>query len=276
MQAVRRRLAAISRGAVSPRVGWVPQVPAGIDPPGEPPPHRGPATLDRMPLVLRAAVDSLPATVRGARVGLDGGHAVVIVLVVLLGLAVAALLLGLGGSRVEPVGSDASATVVATGTPASGLPESTPEVSAESSGPTQLVVHVAGKVRTPGIVRLPPGARVLDAVAAAGGAPESVDLTGLNLARPLSDGEQVLVGVPQPAGADVGTPSPDGASAEPLNLNTASADQLEALPGIGPALAGRILAWRDEHGRFTSVEELQEVSGIGPATLAELVDLVTV
>jgi competence protein ComEA len=101
-------------------------------------------------------------------------------------------------------------------------------------------------------------------------------LTGLNLARPLSDGEQVLVGVPPPAGADVGTPSPDGASAEPVNLNTASADQLEALPGIGPALAGRILAWRDEHGRFTSVEELQEVSGIGPATLAKLVDLVTV
>jgi competence protein ComEA len=203
--------------------------------------------------------------------GLDSGHAVVILLVVLLGLAVAALLLGLGRPRVEPVDSAVSATVVATGTPASGLDQS--ESPRADGVPAELVVHVAGKVHKPGIVRLPPGSRVLDAVAAAGGTYDGVDLTGLNLARMLTDGEQLLVGVPAPAGA---TPDPPGAAPGPVNLNTATADQLEELPGIGPALAGRILAWRDEHGRFSSVEELQEVSGIGPATFAELADLVTV
>jgi competence protein ComEA len=207
---------------------------------------------------------------REARMGLDSGHAVVILLVVLLGLAGAALLLGLGRPRVESVDSAVSPTVVATGTPASGLDQS--ESPRADGGPAELVVHVAGKVHKPGIVRLPPGSRVLDAVAAAGGAHDGVDLTGLNLARMLTDGEQVLVGVPAPADA---APYPPGAPG-PVNLNTATADQLEELPGIGPALAGRILAWRNEHGRFSSIEELQEVSGIGPATFAELADLVTV
>jgi competence protein ComEA len=204
--------------------------------------------------------------------GLDSGHAVVIVLVVLLGLAVAALLLGLGRPRVEPVGSTASATVVATGTPASGVAHS--EAERADGAPAELVIHVAGKVRTPGVVRLPPGSRVLDAVDAAGGATKGADLTGLNLARLLTDGEQVVVGVPAPAGA-APTNAP-GTASGPININTATASQLEELPGIGPALAARILAWRDEHGQFTSVEELQEVSGIGPATLAELADLITV
>jgi competence protein ComEA len=256
VRVARRRLASITRRRTPAAVhgtGWVPRIPTALD---EPEP--------------RATVESLPADVRGGgRFGLDSGHAVVVVLVVLLGLAGAALLLGLGRPRVEPVGSGLSATVVATGTPASGLPDSEPD------GPAELVVHVAGKVRTPGIVRLPSGSRVLDAVDAAGGPLRGVDLTGLNLARLVTDGEQILVGVPPPAGAAAAT-GVGSAAGGLVNLNTASADQLEALPGIGPALAGRIVAWREQNGRFTSVDELQEVSGIGPATFAELADLVTV
>jgi competence protein ComEA len=245
-----RRLAAISRRSpAEPRAGWVPEVPEDIEQPQE-------------------------AAVRGGRLGLESGHAVVIVLVVLLGLAGAALLLGIGRPRVEPVEGAVTATVVATGTPASGLAE--PDDSAAGGASAQLVVHVAGKVRTPGIVRLPPGSRVLDAVDAAGGAKPGVDLTGLNLARLLTDGEQVLVGVPPPAGGGAAAAASPGAAAGPVNLNTATAEALESLPGIGPALAGRILAWRTEHGRFMSVDELQEVSGIGPAIFAELADLVTV
>ena len=273
--AARRRLAAISsRSAGAPKTGWVPQVPVGLDSGERESPRSGSASVDRLPLALRAAVELLPATVRGGRVGLEGGHAVVIVLVVLLGVAIGALLLGLGRPRVEPVGTGVSATVVATGTPASGLPDSQPGDS-HPSGQAQMVVHVAGKVKTPGIVRLPSGSRVLDAVEAAGGPLQGVDLTGLNLARLITDGEQILVGVPPPAGADA-APSGGSAGVGLVNLNTSSAEQLEALPGIGPALAGRILAWRDQHGQFGSVEELQEVSGIGPAIFAELADLVTV
>lgn len=127
------------------------------------------------------------------------------------------------------------------------------------------MVHVAGKVRRPGLVRAKAGSRVADVVAAAGGALPGVDLTGLNLARQVTDGEQILVGVG--GGPLAGTPSvvSPGASAgdRPLDLNTATLAQLEALPGVGPVLAQRILDWRTEHSRFTSVDELQEVTGVG-------------
>ncbi|MGH9250004.1 MAG: helix-hairpin-helix domain-containing protein, partial [Acidimicrobiales bacterium] len=180
---------------------------------------------------------------------------------------------------VDPVEVGASATVVATGTPASGVPDAPPDAEPAAPGPTELVVHVAGRVRTPGVVRLQPGSRVLDAVEAAGGAEDGVDLSGLNLARLVTDGEQVLVGIaPLPggvgaAGSAGGPAAPDGGQ---VNLNTATAEQLDTLPGIGPALAGRILDWREQHGRFSSVDELQEVSGIGPKTFAELAPLVVV
>lgn len=277
VHAARLRLAALSRaqdGEVGTKAGWVPQVPPDLEATREPPRVGGSAVLDRVPLRLREAVESLPEGVRGGRLGLEGGHAIVVILVVLLALAVAALLLGLGRPRVESVGSGSSASVIATGTPATGVVESESQ-GASDRGSAQLVVHVAGLVHTPGVVRLPAGARVLDAVEAAGGARDGVDLTGLNLARLVTDGEQVFVGVSPPAGA-AATPGAGESESKLVNLNTATNDQLEALPGIGPALAGRIMAWRDEHGRFASVDELQEVSGIGPATFAELADLVTV
>ena len=141
----------------------------------------------------------------------------------------------------------------------------------------EVTVDVAGKVRDPGIVVLPAGSRVIDALEAAGGARSSVDLSVLNLARPLVDGEQVLVGAPAAVtapGAPAGVP---GGAATPLvDLNTADQALLETLPGVGPVTAAAILAWRTEHGRFTVVEELLEVDGIGPATLEDLAPLVQV
>ena len=130
-------------------------------------------------------------------------------------------------------------------------------------------------------MRLPPGSRVADAVRSAGGGAPGAVLAQLNLARVLTDGEQLLV--PGPATASAGTPVPSsaatgsasGASA-PLDLNAATQEGLDALPGVGPVLAGRILAWRTAHGRFTTVDELGEVPGIGPKALERLRPLVRV
>jgi competence protein ComEA len=140
-----------------------------------------------------------------------------------------------------------------------------------------VTVDVAGKVRRPGIVVLPAGSRVVDALDAAGGARPGVDLTSLNLARLLVDGEQVLVGLPVPAGV-VGSAVASAAPADgaPVDLNTATAAELETLPEVGPVTAEAILAWRTEHGGFTAVEELLEVDGIGEATLATIAPHVTV
>ena len=138
----------------------------------------------------------------------------------------------------------------------------------------ELVVDVAGKVRRPGIAVLPAGSRVVDALEAAGGARHGVDLTSLNLARPVVDGEQILVGVPPVPGVagSLGTPS-TGESM--VNLNTADRAALETLPGVGPVTAESIIAWRTDNGGFTSVDELLEVDGIGEATLEDLAPLVT-
>ncbi len=131
-----------------------------------------------------------------------------------------------------------------------------------------LVVDVAGRVRRPGLVRLAVGARVDDALRAAGGVLPGVRTDALNLARKLADGEQVLVGL---AAAATG---PAGSGL--LNLNTASASDIEQLPGIGPVLAQRIVDWRTEHSRFASVDQLREVSGIGESKFASLRVKVTV
>jgi competence protein ComEA len=134
----------------------------------------------------------------------------------------------------------------------------------------RLVVDVAGAVRRPGIYRLATGTRVDDAVAAAGGATAHADVTAVNLAAPLADGEQVVVPARGTAGAVGG-----GSGSTVVDLNSATAEQLDALPGIGPSTAAKIVAYRQEHGAFHSLAELDAVSGIGPSKLAELKGLVT-
>lgn len=138
-----------------------------------------------------------------------------------------------------------------------------------SSGPSSgsLVVSVVGKVARPGLVTVPDGSRVADALRAAGGPLPDADLTQLNLARKLSDGEQVAVGVPPP-------PAAPGQPPGKVDLNTATETDLETLPGVGPAMAQRILQWRTKNGRFQSVDQLREVDGIGVTRFDHLKDLV--
>jgi competence protein ComEA len=151
------------------------------------------------------------------------------------------------------------------------------------SGPQQLVVHVVGQVKRPGVVLLRPGARVRDAVAKAGGALPGADLAAVNLARAVVDGEQVrvprpgeAVSAPDAASSGAAGAGAAGSAGGMVNLNTASESALEELPGVGPVLAQRIIDWRTEHGRFTSVDELAEVSGIGEKMFAQLQGKVTV
>jgi competence protein ComEA len=143
--------------------------------------------------------------------------------------------------------------------------------------PSVVVVDVAGAVATPGVYELPAGSRAQAAIAAAGGPGPGADLAALNLAAPLSDGQQVyvpVVGAP-PRAAVPGGPSPPSTAAGPVNLNRATAEQLDALPGIGPATAQAIVEHREANGPFASVDELEDVRGIGPAKLDAIRDLVT-
>jgi len=148
-----------------------------------------------------------------------------------------------------------------------------------------VVVDVAGKVRHPGLYRLPPGSRVDDAIRAAGGARPGVRLDGLNLAAKLVDGQQVAVGIAPAAGGGGiagggsgggGGGASGGSTGAPVNLNTATLDQLQTLPGVGPVLAQHILDWRSQHGSFSSVDQLDDVTGIGDVKFAALKPLVTV
>lgn len=138
-----------------------------------------------------------------------------------------------------------------------------------TAGGTRIVVDVSGKVRDPGIRRLPVGSRVEDALAAAGGVRPGTDTTGLNRARVLLDGEQVLVGAPAPAPPGGAGPSPG-----PLSLGSATVEQLDGLPGVGPVLAQHIVEFRTARGGFRSVEDLRQVNGIGERRFADLRTLV--
>jgi competence protein ComEA len=181
-------------------------------------------------------------------------------------------------AKLPPVQMVSSAKPTPSGPPAAELP---------------VVVSVVGLVHKPGLVTLGPGARIADAVAAAGGALDGADLIGLNMAQKLTDGEQIVVGIapapgePTRLGSGVapsaGAPASSSPSAKqrpppsgPVDLNTATVEQLDTLPGVGPVTAAAIVAWRDANGKFTSVDQLGDVDGIGPARLEKLRSLVRV
>jgi competence protein ComEA len=159
-----------------------------------------------------------------------------------------------------------------------GAPVAAPTVS---PSPAAVIVHVAGWVRRPGVYQLAEGQRVIDAIDLAGGPRRGADLGGLNLAAVLTDAQQVVVpkegataGIPATGS---GVPSSSASPATALvNVNTATPEELETLPGIGEVLAGAIVAYREEHGPFTSVDQLLDVSGIGEVTLGEIRELVTI
>jgi competence protein ComEA len=149
-------------------------------------------------------------------------------------------------------------------------------VRAAKSAPAKLlVIDVAGAVRRPGLYRLRSGSRIDDAIAAAGGVTDKAQLDAVNLAAPIADGEQVVVPGPGAVGAATASPPAAGsAPSAPLDLNTATAEQLDSLPGIGPVTAQKILDYRAQHGAFHSVAELEGVPGIGPGRLSQLKGLV--
>ena len=210
----------------------------------------------------------LPVAVRTGRLDPGRRGALALVLVALLAALVAGAVVLRG--RPQEVALPA---VVSSGAP---LPGASADPAPDAGG--QLVVSVAGKVLRPGVIRLPPGSRVDDAVRAAGGPLPGASTGLLNLARRLVDGEQVLVGVDAPPGAPAaGSGGTTGATAGGLlDLNTATTSDLDALPGIGPVLAQRIVDWRTKHERFASVDQLREVTGIGEAKFEDLRGAVTV
>lgn len=181
---------------------------------------------------------------------------------------------GAGGDAPTTVEGEADAVGEGTDTPFSGAQPPT-------SAAARVTVHVVGRVKHPGVLTLAGGSRVGDALDEAGGAASGADVSALNLARPLVDGEQVRVPAPgeTPVAPVPGPTAPPGVPATgagQVNLNTADPATLETLPGVGPVLAQRIVEWRTEHGRFTTIEELGEVSGIGEKTFEQLSSKVTV
>jgi competence protein ComEA len=198
---------------------------------------------------------------RRARVRVGVGAALILVLV---GLGCAVFI-----TAISPHGT--SSVVAPSAVPSGAFSSTAP--SAGSTGPV-IYVHILGQVNRPGLYALHDGDRAVDVVAAAGGLTASADPAALNLARFLSDGEQIIVpalGESVPAGGAASGTTP-GAK---ININTADEPTLETLPRVGPAMAARILAWRAANGRFTAIEDLMSVSGIGEKTFDGLKDLVT-
>lgn len=227
-----------------------------------------------------------------AKVRADPGRAGAIGLAIVAALAVLVTVFTLVRDRPAPVMSAKLPPVEKVST---ASPRSSASPAAEPDHP--VVVSVVGLVHTPGLVTLAPGARIADALQAAGGAVNGADTIGLNMARPLGDGEQIVVGLapapgqPTALGSSVASgstptskappPRPGSGSVKPkageaVNLNTATVQELDALPGVGPVTAAAIVAWRQANGKFTSVDQLADVEGIGPARLEKLRALVRV
>lgn len=231
------------------RPGWVPEQPDLPPPAAATATPTAPAAPARVDLISRLQRLELAASSRA-----------------LAGLAAVCvgLLLVTAWALMRPHQAPEVAPVASSPLPVAALPSPTP------SG---IVVDVGGRVRRPGLVTLPLGSRVADAVRAAGGPLRPRDLALLNLAARVSDGQLLLVGV---TGAAAMGADPTAGSSGPVDLNTATADQLDGLPGIGPVLAQRIIDWRTAHGGFRSVRDLDQVSGIGDSIYAELEPLVIV
>ncbi|MCE9514805.1 MAG: ComEA family DNA-binding protein [Mycobacterium sp.] len=217
----------------------------------------------------------------------DPGRAGGIALAVVAAMAVLVTVFTLVRSHPPPVASADLPPVQMASTSATSTTAAPPDMQAPRS---QVVVSVVGLVQQPGLVTVAPDARVADAVAAAGGPLRGADTIGLNLARHVADGEQIVVGIATPAGrpATLGSavtggtgptkagPATSTAATGPVDLNAATAEQLDALPGVGPVTAAAIVAWRQANGPFGSVDQLADVDGIGPARLEKLRPLVTV
>ncbi|MEU3001857.1 ComEA family DNA-binding protein [Streptomyces sp. NPDC006995] len=302
--AARRRADALMADASAPASDVRP---AAVDePPDTPPPASAPpvprsemvgempAGTSRARRLVSAVRERLPLWVR-IRCGMAPRTPVVLGLVLLAAVAVAtAHFWSVRPQAVrapEPVADEAAAPALPADPLRSGAPGPDPRPAAgeppSGSGGTgsgQIVVDVSGKVRRPGVRRLPAGSRVEDALEAAGGVRTGTDVTGLNRARILVDGEQVAVGLPpglpvfgtRGGGVESGAAGVQGGAGPsvPLSLNTATAEQLETLPGVGPVLAQHMIDYRAEHNGFRSVDELRQVRGIGDRRFADLQPLV--
>lgn len=224
-------------------------------------------SLTRRELAAAWLGDRLPVALRG-RFALGGRELGLVALVGALGLCAAAgLALRSSAAAATPVRR--APALVSTSTDASHARSKVPLVApVGAAARKQVVVDVAGAVVHPRVVTLPAGSRVFEALKAAGGVKRGVDVSTLNLARVVVDGEQILVGRNAPAAGSGG----HGTSV--ISLNRATESELDALPGVGPVTAKSIVAWRQQHGSFSKVDELQEIDGIGPKTFAKLKPLV--
>jgi competence protein ComEA len=255
------------------------------------PDHGDPAGVTALSLAAPARSAGGSAALAAFSPGRRAVKALAVIAVIVV--IIAALLAWRSEPRAEVISGSGNATAAFGPTSASGPATATGPSSAASHdagaaaptsiapSPAMIVVAVTGRVRHPGLVALPAGARVADAITAAGGALPNTDLAFVNLARKVADGELIVIGVQPSPGeqtdptGSIDTPAAGAAATGPVDINTAGLAQLETLPGIGPSLAQRILDYRTQHGSFRSVDDLQSVSGIGPSKYAAIKELVT-